>query len=136
MTPEDQAIIQEIAMDPPLLAFLIDDPHVQDLLKRLCQLADNKQDQSTHTPNAATLSAQTQAAVPEVVELKRIKITKKLMKKIMNDDKMMTMMGEPKVMEFFEEFSEDPSDLPLISFPANETLLIDFYQAVLQLSQG
>ncbi|KDO32211.1 hypothetical protein SPRG_19489 [Saprolegnia parasitica CBS 223.65] len=165
MTPDEQAIVLEIAQDPSMLAFHEDDAAVCELLRSICRLVDDViasasepvRVESETTPLEAPLTAamptatsppgtepllavatpagvtETNDAVP-VVELKRIKFTQKLMKRVMNDDELMGLMAEPVVTEFFEEFSEDMSKTPTITFAGHETAVIAFYKRLLQLS--
>ncbi|KAF0698835.1 Aste57867_10559 [Aphanomyces stellatus] len=138
MSPEDQAIVLEISNDPALLVFHIDDPHVRELLANMCCLVDALMAQTSPLSVATPETQQPSSdhVSHREVEFKRVKVTKKLMKKIMKDDTTMGMMGDPKVLEFFEEFSEDTSEQPTIVFQASEALLIDFYKAVLGLAQA
>ncbi|ETV74877.1 hypothetical protein H257_10913 [Aphanomyces astaci] len=142
MTLDDQAIVLEIASDPTMLAFHIDQPNVQVLLRRLCRLVDDIMAKSSPqlpvvdvpADISPTKSPRLSENTPGTVEFQRVKVTKKLMKKLLQNDVVMSMMGEPKVVDFFEDFSEAKSSMPTISFPAHETQLIAFYKAVLQLS--
>ncbi|OQR85874.1 myosin-J heavy chain-like isoform X1 [Achlya hypogyna] len=169
MTLQEQAVVAEIAQDPSMFVFLAEDPAVCELLHGICRLVDGVIASATRlhdgtrfssdlwcstdmavapptmAPTAAVpvetaaaqmepLDTQVQASSTPVVELKRIKVTQKLLKRVMNDDAMMSMMAEPVVTEFFEEFSEDTAKTPTITFRPEDTAVIEFYTRLLEIS--